>query len=298
MVRINKQHMIYAMSASHKPVARVSSGATVVFETCDCFEDQIQTEDTVFAELDWNRINPATGPLIIEDAEPGDILKVKIHKIGIDDHGVMVTGPGLGVIGDQLSENKIRIIPIQNDRAIFSSEIELPLNKMIGVIGTAPTEGEISCSTPDYHGGNMDSVIIREGTELYLPVNVKGALLAMGDLHAAMGDGEVAVCGIEIAGEVTVEVEVLKQKNWPLPMAITSDHIYTIASTPLLDDAANLATRNMVQVLETECKLDKHDAIALMSATGQLQISQVVDPNKTSRFGMPRNLLEQLGFKA
>ncbi len=298
MLRINKQHMIYAMSASHEPVASVSSGETVVFETCDCFENQIQTEDAIFSELDWNRINPATGPLSVEGAEPGDILKVMIQKIEIDDHGVMLTGPGLGVIGDQLTENKIRIIPIQHDRAMFSPEIQLPLNKMIGVIGTAPTEGEISCGVPDYHGGNMDSVIIREGTELYLPVNVEGALLAMGDLHAAMGDGEVAVCGIEIAGEVTVEVEVLKQKNWPLPMAITEDQIYTIASTPLLDDAANQATRNMVKILETECALDKHDAIALMSATGQLQISQVVDPNKTSRFGMPRTLLEQLGFKA
>lgn len=297
MIRISKRNIIYAMSPNHAPIAHVPSGETVIFETCDCFEDQIQTEDTVFSELDWNKVNPATGPIFVEGAQPGDILKVKIQKIEIDDHGVMVTGPGLGVIGDQLTENKIRIIPIQNDQAIFSSTIQFPINKMIGVIGTAPTEGEISCGVPDYHGGNMDSVIICEGTTLYLPVNVEGALLAMGDLHAAMGDGEVAVCGIEIAGEVTVQIEVLKQKNWPLPMAITKDRVYTIASTPLLDDAANLATRNMVQVLEAECGLDKHDAIALMSATGQLQISQVVDPNKTSRFGMPKNLLEQLGFQ-
>lgn len=298
MLCINKQNIIYAMSGSHKPVAHVPSGTTVVFETCDCFEDQIQSEDTIFTELDWNRVNPATGPLFVEDAKPGDILKVRIQKIEINDHGVMVTGPGLGVIGDQLTENKIRIIPIEHEQAIFSSNIKLPLNKMIGVIGTAPTDGEISCGVPDYHGGNMDSVIIREGTDLYLPVNVEGALLAMGDLHAAMGDGEVAICGIEIAGEVTVKVEVIKGKNLPLPLAITEENVYTIASTPLLDEAANEATRNMVRLLEQECSLNKHDAIALMSAAGNLQISQVVDPNKTSRFSMPRYLMKQLGFQA
>src|SRR6185437_1497878 len=94
----------------------------------------------------------------------------------------------------------------------------------------------ISCGTPDKHGGNMDSKVIREGTTLYLPVNVPGALLALGDLHAAMGDGEVAVCGLEIPGEVTVKVDVIKGKEWKLPMAKTADHLYTIASEKLLDD--------------------------------------------------------------
>src|SRR6185437_13220666 len=97
----------------------------------------------------------------------------------------------------------------------------------------------ISCGTPDKHGGNMDSKVIREGTTLYLPVNVPGALLALGDLHAAMGDGEVAVCGVEIAGEVTVTVEVIKGQAWKLPLAQTADAVYTIASEKLLDDAAN-----------------------------------------------------------
>jgi len=297
MIRVPKNHLIYAMATDNAPVLTAASGSTLVFETCDCFENQITSPDVEFKALDWSRINPATGPVFIEGAEVGDMLAVHIERISLNDRGVMVTGPGLGVIGDLLEENVIRMIPIQNGKAVFNDALELPLNPMIGVIGTAPAGEPVSCGTPDKHGGNMDSKVIREGTTLYLPVNVPGALLALGDLHAAMGDGEVAVCGVEIAGEVTVTVEVIKGKAWKLPLAQTQDAVYTIASEKLLDDAANEATRNMVFFLEAECGLNRHDAIALMSITGNLQISQVVDPLKTARFEMPLDVLKKLGYQ-
>ena len=295
MYRVEKNNLIYAMSDQNKPALQVENGSTVVFETCDCFENQITSVDTPFNALDWDRINPATGPVFVEGAEPGDILEVKIEKIQLADKGVMVTGPGLGVIGEELSENAIRMVPIRDRKAIFLEKIELPLNPMIGVIGTAPAGGEsISCGTPDKHGGNMDSKVITEGTTLYLPVNVPGALLALGDLHAAMGDGEVSVCGVEIPGEVTVTVNVVKGKQWIVPMAKTEHALYTIASEKLLDDAAAAATKNMVDFLEKEAGLTKHDAIFLLSIGGNLQISQVVDPLKTARFELPLSILRQL----
>lgn len=298
MYRVEKSNMIYAMSAANRPVLEVEDGATVVFETCDCFENQITAVDTPFHELDWNRINPATGPVFVKDAVPGDILAVTIERIQIADHGVMVTGNGLGVIGDLLETNEIRILPIRDGEVVFSDNLSLPLNPMIGVIGTAPAEQRvISCGTPDKHGGNMDCKEIREGTTLYLPVHVPGALFALGDLHAAMGDGEVAVCGVEIAGEVSVTLRVIKGKQWKLPMAKTATHLYAIASEPLLDDAANEATRNMVHFLETEVGMTKHDAIKLLSIGGNLQICQVVDPLKTCRFELSLAILEKLGYQ-
>lgn len=297
MHRVSKNDLIYSMSANNSPVLQVRDGDAIMFETCDCFEDQITSVDTPFNELDWNRINPATGPVYIEGAEPGDILAVTIDRIQIGDRGVMVTGPGLGVIGDDLQENFIRMLPVREGKAIFSDQLEIPLNPMIGVIGTAPAGEPVSCGTPDKHGGNMDCKLIKEGTTLYLPVNVPGALLALGDLHAAMGDGEVSVCGVEIAGEVSVTVSVIKEKSWKLPMAKTAQALYTIASEKLLDDAANTATRNMVDFLETECGMSKHDAIALLSIAGNLQICQVVDPLKTARFELPLELLEKIGFR-
>jgi len=295
MYRVPKK-LIYNMSATHKPVLSVPSGSTLLFETCDCFEDQITSEQTPFQALDWTRINPATGPVFIEGADPGDMLEVKIDKIVIRDHGVMVTGPDMGVLGDELTENSIRIIPIRQDKAFFTENVELPLNPMIGVIGTAPASEAISCGTPGNHGGNMDCKVIGEGATLYLPVNVPGGLLALGDLHAAMGDGEVSVCGVEVSGEVTLSVTVIKGKQWQLPFLKNSKAIYMIASEKSLDEATIRATKNMVHFLVNECALNNYDAITLLSIAGNIQICQIVDPLKTVRMELPLSVLEQLGY--
>ena len=296
MHRITRDNVIYAMSPEHTPVLRVSGDSTLVFETCDCFQDQIQSSDAVFGELDWQRINPATGPVYIDDAQPGDVLAVHIERIALNHQAVMVTAPKLGVCGDRIAAPTIRVIPIADGFGTLPQGVRIPLNPMIGVIGTAPAGEPVSCGTPDAHGGNMDCKIIAEGTTLYLPVNVPGALLAMGDLHAAMGDGEVSVCGMEIAGEVTVRVTVLKGQSLPTPMAQTTDAIYTIASAPLLDDAANLATRNMAAFISDRAGLSTDDAINLLSVAGDLQICQVVDPQKTCRYALPKTIARQLGI--
>lgn len=297
MYRVTRDQLIYAMSPKNSPVLKVEEGATVIFETCDCFENQITSVDTPYNSLDWSRINPATGPVYVEGAEPGDILAVTIERIEIADHGVMLTGPGLGVVGNELEKNQIKLIPIHGEKAVFQEGLELPLNPMIGVIGTAPEMDEISCGTPGLHGGNMDCKIIKEGSTVYLPVNVPGALLAMGDLHAVMGDGEVSVSGVEIQGEVTVQVKVLKSLDWKLPLVRTTESLYTIASELSLDEAVITATKNMIFILETNCKLTKDDAIKLLSIAGNLQICQVVDPLKTVRMELSIHILESLGFQ-
>ncbi|MDR7314857.1 acetamidase/formamidase family protein [Brevibacillus nitrificans] len=296
MYKVEKKDLIYTMSPDHSPVLRVESGSVVTFETCDCFEDQIQSADTAFGELDWNRINPASGPVFIEGAEPGDILAVHIQKIEINNRGVMVTGPNLGVMGFELQENVIKMIPIEDGKAILTDKLQVPLSPMIGVIGTAPAKEGISCGTPGDHGGNMDCKQMREGTTLLLPVNVPGALFALGDLHAAMADGEVAVCGVEIAGEVTVKLDVIKGKNWPLPMAINDEHLMTIASEKELDKAADRAVINMVRFLHDELDLPKAEATFLLSAAGDLRVCQVVDPLKTARVELPLEYAKAAGL--
>ncbi|WP_103577690.1 acetamidase/formamidase family protein [Bacillus thuringiensis] len=296
MYRIHKDHIIYSMSPENKPCMEVEIGSSLVFETYDCFENQIDSEDVVLQELDWNRINPATGPVYVKGAEPGDILVVTIEKIEIAEQGVLTTGANLGVMGDELNENTVKIVPIHNEYVLFSSELQIPINPMIGVIGTAPKEESISCGTPHDHGGHMDCKEIKEGTTLLLPVNVPGALLALGDLHAAMGDGEIGVSGVEVAGEVTVTVQTIKGKQWPLPMAIQKEKMMTIASEKLLDDAANRAVRNMVTFLHEELAMSKADATLLLSAAGNLKVCQVVDPLKTARMELGMDYVEKLGF--
>lgn len=292
-----KEHIIYAMSPDNAPALTVADGATVEIHTCDCFEDQIQSADQEFTTLDWERINPATGPIYVEGAEPGDLLVVDIQQIQLADQGVMTTGPDLGVLGDELTQNTIRMIPVRDGKAIFSDLVSLPIRPMIGVIGTAPATGSVPCGTPGDHGGNMDCKRITEGARLILPVNVPGALFSLGDLHASMGDGEVAVCGIEIAATVQVQLHVLKGKAWPVPMIINDEQVVTIASEKLLDDAATRAVKNMVHFLEAECGMDKAEATFLLSAAGDLRVCQVVDPLKTARFELPRWIAESYGFK-
>ncbi|KYP81153.1 acetamidase/formamidase family protein [Ferroacidibacillus organovorans] len=296
MFEIASDKLVYALSQNHAPVARVTNGETVVFHTCDCFQNQITHEEQEFGTLDWERINPATGPLFIEGADPGDTLAVEILSIDVAEQGVMTTGPNLGVLGDELAENVIRMVPIRDGVAHFSSSLRIPLSPMIGVIGTAPAGADVSCGTPGDHGGNMDCTKIRAGATLLLPVNVPGALLAMGDLHAAMADGEVAVCGIEIAGKVTVRLHVIKGKTWKLPMLIDAEHVIAIASEERLDEAAERATKNMVDFLEGSCGMERAEAVLLLSAAGSLRICQVVDPKKTARMELPRVYAEQLGF--
>lgn len=289
---ISKEHSIYSMDKNNKSVLSVKSGEEVTFETFDCFTNQIDSGDYPFDKLDWDRINPATGPLYVEGANVGDTLKVSIKKIDFKGNATIFTGPDAGVLGDELTENTIRILKVEQDHLKFTNEIDIPINKMIGVIGTAPKDGAISCGTPDAHGGNMDCKEITEGTDLYLPVNVEGALLSLGDCHAAMGDGEVSVCGAEVPCEVTVIVTVIKHKEWPLPFLVKDGKISTLASKPTLDEASIVATKNMVHFVETYAKLTKGESIHLLSLAGNLRICQIVDPNKTVRMELPLSYLK------
>jgi len=285
---ITKDKTIYAMSASNAPVLTVPSGSRVVFETRDCFSDQITCETDAFDGLDWGRINPATGPLYIEGAEIDDVLAVTIEKIEIAGRGVVACGKGMGTLGHLFDYNHIKVLDIVDDCVIFSDAISFPVNKMVGVIGTspAPSEGAISCGTPCAHGGNLDCKKITEGATIYLPVNVPGALLAMGDLHAAMGDGEIGVSGLEVSGKVTVTVDVVKNNDMPTPMIRNSSHIMTLASHEDLDIAVDMAVENMAKHLVAERGMTLADATMLISLTGNVRICQVVDPKKTIRVEM------------
>ncbi|MFE8696002.1 acetamidase/formamidase family protein [Cytobacillus sp. FJAT-53684] len=285
--------IIYDFNKTHKPVKTVASGTTIEIETYDCFQNQIQSADTVVAEIDWDQINPATGPIFVEGAEPGDVLKVQIEKIAIQDQGVMVVGPNLGVMGHRIEEMEAKIIPIRDGKALFN-EIEIPLNPMIGVIGVAPSAEGVNCGTPGAHGGNMDNKMVTEGATLYFPVFVEGALFGLGDFHAAMGDGEVSVSGIEIPGKATVTLEVLKDVKLNHPMLETDEVVTQIVSAETLDEACKIATEEMIDRIVEKTGRPLSEVTMLMSAAGQVEVCQIVDPLMTARMVVPKWLLKQL----
>lgn len=296
MLRVDCSHVIYKFSPENEPAAKARPGEEIVFETRDCFSNQIRTERDLLESVNWNEINPATGPVYIEGVHPGDTLKVVIEDIAVKDRGVMTTAPGEGALGYAIEYADTKIIPVENNVIAFNDKIMLPTDPMIGVIGTAPAYGEIPCGTPGRHGGNMDTRLIKKGAILYLPVFIEGAMLAMGDLHALMGDGEVSVCGLEIPGEVTVMVDVIKNRQEQWPVLETPSHWYIIASGESLDEGASLAAAAMLDMLKSRVPMSTNDLINLLSIAGSMEVCQVVDPLKTVRMGISKRALQNYNF--
>lgn len=295
--RVPATSAVYAFSPDNKPVLTVPSGTTVELETCDCFGDQLISADDTLAALDWDRINPATGPVYVEGAVRGGALRVTIESIEVHRQGVMATGEDLGVLGDRFTGLTHKMIPFVDGKAQWDEGVLLPMSPMIGVIGVAPAEGSINCGTPGSHGGNMDNVMVAEGATLYLPVSVDGALFGCGDFHAVMGDGEVCGTGVECPGVVRLTLEAVPDLPITDPLLETADLFSTIASAETLDEAVNRATTTMAEMLAERISLPLNEIIMLMSAVGDARICQVVDPLKTARFVMPKSVLAAYGFE-
>ena len=293
MKKIDKSSVIYKFSPKNTGVIEVDSGEEVLIESYDCFKNELKSEEDSLEEFNWDHINPATGPIYIKNAEPGDILKIKIQDIKIADQSVIIVAPGEGVMGDRIEKSQTKVLKIEDNMLVFSEDIKIPVKPMIGVIGTAPTEGEIPAGTPGDHGANMDCKTMVAGNTLYLPVNVKGGLLALGDLHSVMGDGEVAVSGAETAGEVNLKIDLIKDEKMPLPFLESDKKIITIASADTLDQAVNVATNNMVNYLVDNYDLSLNEATMLLSLIGDAKICQVVDPQKTARFEVEKKYLSK-----
>ncbi|MBE3593037.1 MAG: acetamidase/formamidase family protein [Thermoanaerobacter sp.] len=290
--KLPKENHIFSFSKDNKPVLFVKSGDEIEIETLDCFSNQIQTNEDKLEQMDWNKVNPATGPIYVEGAKEGDVLEVTIKNIEIADKGLVATGKDLGVLGDLMDELYSRVVNIKDGKIIFDEKISIPIKPMIGVIGVSPNNGNINCGTPGSHGGNMDTALIGEGSKLFLPVFVDGALLALGDLHAVMGDGEVGVSGVEVAGSVTVEVRVVKNLKLVNPIVKTPEVTATIASDESLDKAVKIAVHDMANLFQSFTNLSIEEIATLFSIAGNVQISQVVDPLKTARFSLPNWVLD------
>ncbi len=281
---IKKENRSFRFDPNVPPVLTVSSGETVCFETQDCYDGQIDVDSKDFALLDMNRNNPITGPLFVSGAHPGDTLRIDILDIIPDDHGAMCIRTGKGIY--EVEGCHCRRFPISGGRILFDHGIEIPIRPMVGVIGTCPAA---SCGThaPGEHGGNLDIRDLGIGSSIYLPVNVPGALLSIGDCHAVQGDGETAICGLEICASVIVRVSVVKEAL-PTPFIETADSIYTAASDESLDIAAVNAARKMHRYLVESTELSDSQAAMLLSLAGDLRISQVVNPLKGAVMQFPK----------
>ena len=195
---IPKDKVIFSFNAEHPCQYTVQDGETFWVETDDCYSGQITDASVKRPDIDISIMDCSVGPIAVQGAQPGDTLCVEILAIEFGPQGVMVTSKGLGVLGDRITEPDTKVIPIRDGFAHFSDTIRLPLTPMVGVCGVAPKPGlDVHCAVPGDHGSNLDTKMIKVGSRVYLPVAVPGAGLAVGDLHACMGDGELSGTGIE-----------------------------------------------------------------------------------------------------
>lgn len=292
-MNVHRDSFFYAFDKNNTPALTVSAPCHLTFETRDALNGQVTSEDQRLDSLDFNTVNPGTGPVFIENAEPGDALRVYIKAIRLESCGVTMTIPGAGLLPDKV-KGKALLCPVRENTFLFKG-VELPLRPMIGVIGVAPAGQGVACGVPGAHGGNMDTTGIGPGALLYLPVFVPGALFGLGDLHAAMGDGEVCVTGIETAGEVDLCLDVAKGMGLPCPLLKTENELAFLASAGSTDEALSLSVAYMNDLLVRQSGLDLDEALMLMSLCGNARISQVVDPLKTARFCMPLDVLKKFG---
>ena len=284
--------VVYTFSADNEPTGTIDSGEIVIFRTQDCFSNQMHSESQLVTSCDYSKMNPATGPLFVRDAQPGDVIKVELLDVQCDTIGTTTTLPKIGPLWDKC-ETRTKRIPIENGKAVFN-DVTFPINPMIGVIGTAPAEGAPADGFVGNYGGNMDNKLITKGTRLYFPVRVPGALLQMGDVHATMGDAELCGTGIEIAAQITVRVNVLKnfELNWPVLETFgPAGKWYVNASAQEYNEALVCASKEMQRLLMNITGWDAVETYMYMSVQSDVEISQGCKPCEVQlslRIGTPK----------
>jgi len=291
---IHSAHHHFGWDNALEPVMRLGPGSEVAFEILDASGGQL-TKDSSHADvgaLDFEKVNPVTGPVYIDGAEPGDALAV--HILDFEESGWGWTGliPGFGLLADEFPDPYLHVSRYDAQHVSFTPEIRLPTVPFPGTIGVAlAEEGSHSVVPPRRVGGNMDIHDLTRGTVLYLPVEVPGALFSVGDTHAAQGDGEVCGTAIETAMKTRVRFELVKGANLSAPQfdsprpagrfaPAEAGYYVTTGVAPDLMEAARDAVRAMIDHLGRAYGLDSQLAYALCSVAVDLRISEVVDaPN-------------------
>ena len=285
---INDVKYVYATA---EPVARLKPGDILDTNTLDCFGNAIKKPGDTLSMTKGD--NPLSGPFYVEGAAPGDTLVVKILELEVDgNQGVGAFAPGFGALNETnytpmlhppLPE-KIWFYPVDHasNTATFKAldsdfSVKIPLHPFFGV---APANGEARSSiVPAEFGGNMDAPEASVGNTLYLPVNVVGALLYMGDGHAAMGDGEVAGTAIEVPLHARLQVDVIKGQKINWPRFENDQAIMTVGAYRPLDDCVRIAFTELVAWIHSDYGLSDLDAYELLSKVARIHLDEMVDPN-------------------
>jgi len=290
--RVTRDTVIRAFGPDLEPVLEVEPGTVVTFETRDCFDGQITSEHDLVTEIDLSRINAATGPVAVKGAEPGDSIVAEILAVRPAAIGVATLIPGFGPLSDLVDAPRTQLFEVAGDEVRMNGRIRFPAQPMVGVIGVATAGAEVETRFAGEHGGNLDDHWHGAGATVYLPVRRPGGLFAVGDMHGAMGDGEICFTGVECAGEVDIRLGLLdrKQSRWPVTELAGSWLPHATAIT--FEDVQREVAEEAARLLAGEWGFSLEEAFVFLSVACDLGITQGCRPapgyGLVARFRIPR----------
>jgi acetamidase/formamidase len=313
MFRVKRDKQAFFVGPDVEPVMEVPDGATVIFETVDCFREVVVNPEDCFSSygeclkvMDVPCMNPVTGPIAIQGASPGDFLAVEILDIKLPEKGATSYIPNLGMFSSlyQLSDDLVpdtRICKIEGDYVYLPTnrgDIKIPVSPMIGTISIAPKQEKIaSFKFGAEHLGNVDCKEIAKGNKLILPINIEGGLLAMGDVHAVQGDGEISCVAVEISADVTVKIDILASGEAQFagcPQINGDDFIGSIGCHfgNTIGENIKYAYFDLIQRLKKYYGFSVIDAYHLLSQVGEVRVCQVLGDHQAALAKVSRRFIE------
>lgn len=300
MQRITRDKITPVFDRRLAPVARVKAGEEFLVETEDSrggltrIPEHTTPEYLLAIRKRGYYGNPVTGPIYVEDAQPGDTLAVQILEQTCDSLGYMGYWPFLFHLEDFFDKPATVLCDIEDGRTIrFAEDIRIPVKPMIGTIGVCPPLEAIASGKMGKHCGNVDVQEMRAGSTLYLPVFVEGALLCLGDCHAIQSDGEIG--SLEIRSQVRLRCEVIRgrspQMTWP--RIETEDSLVTVGIATPLEEAMRQALREMIFWIGERTGMSKHEAYLLIGLVGDARPGQAQVPDYSMRCIFPKRYLRE-----
>lgn len=294
------KNQFFEFKIAQKAEITINSGDEVIFHTKDAHNGTVPDgpigSDVVFPDIDIKVANPVTGPVFINNARAGEVLKVTVMDIKLAQKGFVVARPSWGTFYNIVKENTARIVGVQMGIITFSNKIKFPIRPMIGAMGVIPKSGVGYSALPGAYGGNLDHNDIKVGSIVYFPIFVDGAGFGLGDVHASMGDGELSSGAIDICAEVKVKIEVLKRKyEIKRPIIENEKEFIVTSNAPNFHESKKIAVREMLDLLIYGLDISEIEAYLLITLVGDLRIGQVCDSGEgiidnTLRLAFPKYL--------
>jgi amidase len=289
---VSRDQIIWAFGPDLEPVLEVEPGAVVRFETNDCFSGQIRSEEDLVTEIDFNRVNSATGPVAVTGAEPGDSLVVEILDVEPIEWGVATLIPGYGQLIDRVAAPVTRVFKVEGGMIEMNERVRFPARPMVGVVGVATGGDTLPNGLAGQHGGNLDNHLHGPGARIFFPVRQPGGMFGVGDMHASMGDGEICFTGVEIAGEVTIRFDLLKGKQARWPVTELADRWIAHATAEEFPEALDLVSEEAARLLVDEWGFTLEDAFIFLSVACDAGVAQACKPapdfGTIARFSIPK----------